>query len=81
MGFDFGDLIDYIPSSMIPGIGFIIGKGPWAPIIGGGDNNNQQPADDMPDPFQAIQDLFSSPIAKIALVGGVGFGIYYMMKD
>ena len=44
-------------------------------------NKRKNPDDEFPDPFQGIGDAFSSPYAKIALLAGVGYLAYSMLKD
>ena len=76
----FDDVVDKIPPTLIPGIGFLVGKGPWAGLLngrgGGGDNGG-----DLPDPFAGIGDAFNNPAVKIGLVAGLGLAVYYVMRD
>ena len=80
MGFGWGD----ITGGLSQGLGFLPIKNPGLMILeellggkGGGDNKD----DDIPDPFQAIGDAFSSPYVKIGLLAGGGYLAYSMLKD
>ena len=79
MGFDWDDIAGGIKKGITPflppGIRLIIENG------GGGGNSNNNQDDDIPDPFQAIGDAFSSPYVKIGLLAAAGYLAYSMLKD
>jgi len=80
MGFGWGDITGGIEK----GIGYMPFVPPWIPMLigggkGGGNSDNKD--DDIPDPFQAIGDAFSSPYVKIGLLAAAGYLAYSMLKD